>query len=80
MNVRFEIRIYEPTTHKGTRIRIKWWNGTFSRYYPMDYYYNYPIDYALFILEADYGWESRQIRDIVWKEKESKYIIFAERE
>jgi len=72
---RFEIRIYEPTDTKGLRFRII---GLSNKYIAFDYSYNYVIDQALDILNAN-GYDGENIHDISYVENKNKYVVIAER-
>ena len=72
---RLEVRVYQPTDTKGLRFRII---GLSNKYIGFDYSYNYVIDQALDLL-SDHGYDSDNINDIKYIDKDNKYIILCER-
>lgn len=71
----FQVKIYQPTDHKGLRFRIKELSNKFISF---DYFYNSVLDQALNILK-DHGYSDDQILNVKWIDKDSTYYIATER-
>ena len=70
-----QIKIYQPTDHKGLRFRIK---GMSNKFISFDYFYNSVLDQALSILK-DHGYSDDQILNVKWIDRDSTYYIATER-
>ena len=71
----FEVKMYQPTTHRGLRFRIK---GLSNKFIAFDYFYNSVLEQTLDIL-GDNGYSKEQILSIHWVDKDSTYYIAVER-